>query len=183
MLKKIALLLLLVLPMSLCAQKVAYFKSESIIPVMPEFAKAQKDIEAQRNQYEEEIKRYQEEFNKKFAAFQQEQKTLPQNILERRQKELQELSDKVIQFQQDAQQQLQKIYADMMTPIYEKMEKAVKAVGKSGSYTMVLDLNRTDIPYIDESQIKDITNDIKTNLGVSLTAVPYNPAQAAGGMK
>ena len=183
MLKKIALLLLLILPMSVFAQKFAYFKSESIIPVMPEFAKAQKDIEVQRNQYEEEIKRYQEEFNKKFAAFQQEQKTLPQNILERRQKELQELSDKVIQFQQDAQQQLQKIYADMMTPIYEKMEKAVKTVGKAGSYTMVFDLNRTDIPYIDEAQTKDITNDIKTNLGVSLTAVPYNPAQAAGGMK
>ena len=178
MLKKIALLLLLVLPMSLFAQKFAYFKSESIIPVMPEYAKAQKDIQAQTKQYEEEMKRYQEEFNKKFAAFQQEQKTLPQNILERRQKELGELNEKVMQFQQDAQQQLQKIYADMMTPIYEKMEKAVKTVGKNGGYTLVFDLNRTDFPYFDETQVKDITNDIKTNLGVSLTAVPFNPAQA-----
>ena len=179
MLKKIALLLLLVLPMSLFAQKFAYFKSESIIPVMPEFAKAQQDIETQRKQYEEEIKRYQDEFGKKFAAFQQEQKTLPQNILERRQKELQELQEKVMQFQQDAQQQLQKINYDLMTPIYEKMEKAVKAVGKTGAYTMVFDLNRTDIPYIDEVAVKDITNDIKKNLGISLTAVPYNPAGQA----
>ena len=178
MLKKIALLLLLVLPMSLFAQKFAYFKSESIIPVMPEFAKAQQDIQAQTKQYDEEIKRYQDEFSKKFAAFQQEQKTLPQNILERRQKELQELQEKVMQFQQDAQQQLQKIYADLMAPIYDKMEKAVKTVGKSGAYTMVFDLNRTDIPYIDEVAVKDITNDIKKNLGISLTAVPYNPAQA-----
>ena len=178
MLKKIALLLLLVLPMSLFAQKFAYFKSESIIPVMPEFAKAQQDIQAQTKQYDEEIKRYQDEFSKKFAAFQQEQKTLPQNILERRQKELQELQEKVMQFQQDAQQQLQKIYADLMAPIYDKMEKAVKTVGKSGTYTMVFDLNRTDIPYIDEVAVKDITNDIKKNLGISLTAVPYNPGQA-----
>ena len=178
MLKKIALLLLLVLPMSLFAQKFAYFKSESIIPVMPEFAKSQQDIETQRKQYEEEIKRYQDEFSKKFAAFQQEQKTLPQNILERRQKELQELQEKVMQLQQDAQQQLKKIYADLMAPIYDKMEKAVKAVGKAGAYTMVFDLNRTDIPYIDEVAVKDITNDIKKNLGVSLTAVPYNPGQA-----
>ena len=176
MLKKIALLLLLVLPLSLFAQKLAYFKSESIIPVMPEFAKAQQDLQTQRKQYEEEIKRYEDEFGKKIAAFQQEQKTLPQNILERRQKELQELQEKVMQFQQDAQQQLQKINYDLMTPIYEKMEKAVKTVGKAGAYTMVFDLNRTDIPYIDEASVKDITNDIKKNLGISLTAVPYNPA-------
>ena len=179
MLKKIALLLLLVLPMSLFAQKFAYFKSESIIPVMPEFAKAQQDIEAQTKQYREEIKRYEDEFSKKIAAFQQEQKTLPQNILERRQKELQELQEKVMQFQQDAQQQLQKVNYDLMTPIYEKMEKAVKAVGKAGAYSMVFDLNRTDIPYIDEAAIKDITNDIKKNLGISLTAVPYSPAGQA----
>lgn len=70
-------------------------------------------------QYEDEIKRASDEFNKKYAEYQQEQKNLPQNIQERRQKELQELSEKGMQFQQDAQQQLQKAYADMMEPIYK----------------------------------------------------------------
>ena len=45
-------------------------------------------------QYEDEIKRASDEFNKKYAEYQQEQKNLPQNIQERRQKELQELSEK-----------------------------------------------------------------------------------------
>ena len=130
-------------------------------------------------QYEDEIKRASDEFNKKFAEYQQEQKNLPQNIQERRQKALQELSEKGMQFQQDAQQQLQKAYADMMEPIYQKMEDAVKAVGKAGAYTYVFDLNRTDIPYIDETASKDITNDIKTKLGISLTAVPATPAAPA----
>ena len=176
MLKKIALLLLLIAPMSVFAQKFAHFKSMDIIPVMPEYAKAQTDIQAMQKQYEDEIKRASDEFNKKFAEYQQEQKNLPQNIQERRQKELQELSEKGMQFQQDAQQQLQKAYADMMEPIYQKMEDAVKAVGKAGAYTYVFDLNRTDIPYIDETASKDITNDIKTKLGISLTAVPATPA-------
>ena len=92
---------------------------------------------------------------------------------------LQELSEKGMQFQQDAQQQLQKAYADMMEPIYKKLEDAVQAVGKAGAYTYVFDLNRTDIPYIDEAQSKDITNDIKTKLGISLTAVPATPAAPA----
>ena len=179
MLKRIALLLLLVAPMSLFAQKFAHFKSMDIIPVMPEYAKAQTDIQALQKQYEDEIKRASDEFSKKFAEYQQEQKTLPQNIQERRQKELQEMQEKGIQFQQEAQQQLQKAYTDMMDPIYKKLEDAVKAIGAAGGYTYVFDLNRTDIPYIDENVSKDVTNDIKTKLGISLTAVPATPAASA----
>ena len=179
MLKKISFLLLLIAPMSMFAQKFAHFRSMDIILVMPEYAKAQTDIQAMQKTYEDEIKRTSDEFNKKFAEFQQEQKNLPQNILERRQKELQDLNDKGLQFQQDAQQQLQKAYADMMEPIYKKLEDTVKAVGKAGAYTFVFDLNRTDIPYINEAESKDITNDIKTKLGISLSATPYTPANAA----
>ena len=91
MFKKIAFLLLLIAPMSLFAQKFAHFKSMDIIPVMPEYSKAQTDIQKMQKQYEDEIKRASDEFNKKFAEYQQEQKTLPQNIQERRQRELQEL--------------------------------------------------------------------------------------------
>lgn len=172
MLKKIALLLLLIIPMSVGAQKFAHFKSMDIILVMPEYTKAQTDIQALQKQYEDEIRRASDEFNKKFAEYQQEQKTLPQNIQERRQKELQEMQEKGIQFQQEAQQQLQSAYNDMMDPIYKKLEDAVTAIGTTGGYTYVFDLNRTDIPYIDESVSKDVTNDIKTKLGISLTAVP-----------
>ena len=179
MLKKIALVLLLIAPMSLFAQKFAHFRSMDIIPVMPEYAKAQTDIQALQKQYEDEIKRSADEFNKKFAEYQQEQPTLPQNIQERRQKELQEMQEKGMQFQQEAQQQLQKAYTDMMDPIYKKLEDAVKAIGAAGGYTYVFDLNRTDIPYIDENVSKDVTNDIKTKLGISLTAVPATPAAPA----
>ena len=178
MLKKIAFLLLLIAPMSVFAQKFAHFKSMDTIPVMPEYAKAQTDIQTMQKQYEDEIKRASDEFNKKYAEYQQEQKSLPQNIQERRQKELQEMSEKGMQFQQEAQQQLQKAYGEMMEPIYKKMEDAVKAVGAAGGYTYVFDLNRTDIPYIDETVSKDVTNDIKTKLGISLTAVPATPAAA-----
>ena len=179
MLKKIALLLLLVAPMSLFAQKFAHFRSMDIIPVMPEYAKAQTDIQALSKQYEDEIKRSAEEFNKKYAEYQQEQQNLPQNIQERRQKELQEMMEKGNQFQQEAQQQLDKSYREMMEPIYKKLEDAVKAIGAAGGYTYVFDLNRTDIPYINENASKDVTNDIKTKLGISLTAVPAAPAAAA----
>lgn len=166
MLKKITLLLLLIAPMSLFAQKFGHVKSMEIVTAMPEYTKAQTDIENMRKQYEDEIKRATDELTKKFTEYQQEQANLPKNIQERRQKELQELNEKGMQFQQDAQQQLQKSYAEMMEPIYKKVEDTIKAVGQEGGYVYIFDLNRTDIPFVNESLSTDVTATVKTKLGL-----------------
>ena len=166
MLKKIALLLLLIAPMSVFAQKFGHVKFAEILTVMPEYTKAQTDIQAQQKQYEDEMKRASEELTKKFTEYQQEQANLPKNIQERRQKELQELNEKGMQFQADAQQQLQKAYAEMMEPIYKKIDDAIKAVGQEGGYVYIFDLNRTDIPFVNESLSKDGTPAVIVKLGL-----------------
>lgn len=166
MLKKIALLLLLVAPMSVFAQKFGHVKFAEILTVMPEYTKAQTDIQAQQKQYEDEMKRASDELTKKFTEYQQEQANLPKNIQERRQKELQELNEKGMQFQADAQQQLQKAYAEMMEPIYKKIDDAIKAVGQEGGYVYIFDLNRTDIPFVNESLSTDVTPAVKGKLGL-----------------
>ena len=166
MLKKIALLLLLIAPMSVFAQKFGHVKFAEILTVMPEYTKAQTDIQAQQKQYEDEMKRASDELTKKFTEYQQEQANLPKNIQERRQKELQELNEKGMQFQADAQQQLQKAYAEMMEPIYKKIDDAIKAVGQEGGYVYIFDRNRTDIPFVNESLSTDVTPIVKGKLGL-----------------
>ena len=166
MLKKIALLLLLIAPMSVFAQKFGHVKFAEILTVMPEYTKAQTDIQAQQKQYEDEMKRASDELTKKFTEYQQEQANLPKNIQERRQKELQGLNEKGMQFQADAQQQLQKAYAEMMEPIYKKIDDAIKAVGQEGGYVYIFDLNRTDIPFVNESLSTDVTPAVKGKLGL-----------------
>ena len=166
MLKKIALLLLLIAPMSVFAQKFGHVKFAEILTVMPEYTKAQTDIQAQQKQYEDEMKRASDELTKKFTEYQQEQANLPKNIQERRQKELQELNEKGMQFQADAQQQLQKAYAEMMEPIYKKIDDAIKAVGQEGGYVYIFDLNSTDIPFVNESLSTDVTPIVKGKLGL-----------------
>ena len=166
MLKKIALLLLLIAPMSVFAQKFGHVKFAEILTVMPEYTKTQTDIQAQQKQYEDEMKRASDELTKKFTEYQQEQANLPKNIQERRQKELQELNEKGMQFQADAQQQLQKAYAEMMEPIYKKIDDAIKAVGQEGGYVYIFDLNRTDIPFVNESLSTDVTPAVKGKLGL-----------------
>ena len=166
MLKKIALILLLIAPMSVFAQKFGHVKTQEILVAMPDYIKAQTDIQTMQKQYEDEMKRAQEEFNKKFTAYQEEQANLPKNIQERRQKELQELSQKGMQMQQDAQQELERSWMTMLEPIAKKIDDAIKAVGQDGGYVYIFDLNATQIPFVNETLSTDVTSAVKAKLGI-----------------
>lgn len=170
MLKKIALVMLLALPMGVFAQnlKFGHINAQEIITVMPEFTKAQNDIQTLEKQLTAELQRTQEEFNKKYQEFQQAiaKDSLPPNIAERRQKELQDMMQRQEQFQQDAQQQMAKAQNDAMAPIYQKLDNAIKAVGAAESVIYIFDLARTSIPYVNESQSINLTSKVKANLGI-----------------
>ena len=166
MLKKIALLLMLILPMSVFAQKFGHIKTQEILTAMPEYTKAQTDIQTMQQQYDDEMKRLGEELNKKFAAYQQEQANLPKNIQERRQKELQELNEKGMLAQQDAQQELERAWMSMLEPIAKKIDEAIKAVGQEGGYVYIFDLNSTNIPFVNETLSTDVTDAVKAKLGI-----------------
>ena len=135
---------------------------------MHEFAKAQSDIEALDKQLTSELQRTQEEFNKKYQEFQQAiaKDSLPANIAERRQKELQDMMQRQEQFQQEAQQQMQKAQADAMAPIYKKLDDAIKAVGAAEGVIYIFDLARTPVAYVNESQSINLTPKVKTQLGI-----------------
>lgn len=166
MLKKIALILMLIAPMSVFAQKFGHIKMQELVSVMPEYTKAQTDINTMQKDFENEIKRAQDEVAKKYAEYQQDQANLPKNIQERRQKELQELNEKGMLAQQDAQQELERAWMSMLEPIAKKMDEAIKAVGQEGGYVYIFDLNTTNIPFVNETLSTDVTDAVKAKLGI-----------------
>lgn len=167
MLKKIALFVVLfVLPLGAMAQnKFAHMNSQEVIAVMPEYTKAQSDLEAMSQKYQQEMQRTQEEFNKKYQEFLAEADSLPKNIAERRQKELQDMAQRQEQFQQEAYQSMQKAQQDAMAPIYKKLDEAIQAVGKAEGVVYIFDLARTPIPYVGTQSV-DVTAKVKTQLGI-----------------
>lgn len=166
MLKKIVLAVMLALPLGAMAQtKFGHMNSQEIITAMPEFTKAQADLDAMSKQYQTEMQRTQEEFTKKYQEFLAQADSLPKNIAERRQKELQDMSQRQEQFQQEAYQSMQKAQQDAMTPIYQKLETAVEAVGKAEGVIYIFDMARTPLAYIGAESI-DLTAKVKAQLGI-----------------
>ncbi len=170
MLKKFALVLLLALPMmgaSAQTFKFGHVKFYDVVTAMPEYVKAQAELQALQKQYTTEIKRTSDEFNKKYAEFVAAKDTLPQNISERRQKELQDMSQRGQEYEQEAQQQMQKAQEEKTTPIFKKAEDAIKAVGEAEGFTYIFDLsNKSSIPFVNEKVSIDVTQMVKSKLGI-----------------
>ena len=163
--KKLFIMMLMLAPMAAFAQKFGHVNSQEVIQAMPEFAKARTEIEALTKQYEADLKSMQDELQKKAEAFDKEQATLPENIKQRRQQELQDMYTKIQQSYQDNQQALAKEQQEKMNAITTKVLEAIKAVGQTGGYVYIMDVTG-GIPYISTTLSTDVTADVKKKLGI-----------------
>ncbi len=169
MIKKIFLAVAVAFTMGLAAQaqKFAIVSADEIMASMPEMAEVQKKVEEATKQYESEYTKLKEEFDKKFAEYQELEKdaTTPQGIKERRLQELQELDRKSQQFLQTAQQDLQRQQLQQLQPLQQKVMDAIKKVGANNNFVMVIP---AEVPlYIDAAQVTDITTMVMKDLGIT----------------
>lgn len=167
MFKKILLLVLMVAPISVFAQKFAHYNTEEIAKVYPAFLTAQSELEALGKQYESDLQDMQKELQTKFEKYQAEvNESTPANMRQRREQELQDLQQRIQQAYQDNQQSFQAEQAKKMQPIMQKLQDAVDAVLKEGSYVYAIDKASIAGITINEALSTDITGDIKKKLGI-----------------
>ncbi|MBR1415148.1 MAG: OmpH family outer membrane protein [Prevotella sp.] len=147
------------------AQKFGHVNTQEIIQAMPEFATARGEIEKLTEQYEADLKQMQEELQKKAEAFEKEEATLPENIKQRRNQELQDLYQRIQQTYQDNQQALQQAQQEKMQAITTKVLDAIKAIGQEGGYVYIMEMG-AGIPYISTTLSTDVTAQVKAKLGL-----------------
>ena len=145
--------------------KFGHVNTQEIIQAMPEFTKAQSEIKTLTEQYETDQKSMQDALQKKAAACAKAKATLPDNIKQRRQQELQDMYQKIQQSYQDNQQALSKAQQEKMQAITTKVLDAIKAVGQAGGYVYVMEMG-AGIPYISTTLSTDVTAQVKQKLGL-----------------
>ena len=164
--KKILIAILMMAPLSLCAQKFAHFNTADIIPNMKEYTTAMGELEAMQKQYADDIKLMQDELQKKSEEYQKEQANLLENVRQRREQELNDLYTRLQQSYQDNQAALQKAETEKMNVIREKVLAVVKKVGEAGGYVYIVDTSSGVIPFINSTLSTDITDQLKKELGI-----------------
>ena len=163
--KKLIAILFLMAPLAIFAQKFGHLNSAEIIQAMPEYTKAQTELQELEKQCTNELQMMEQELAKKSEAYEKEKATLPANIQQRCETELQELYTRMQQYYQQSQQDLQQASQEKMAALTEKITKAIKEVGVAGGYVYIFDL-ASGIPYISETLSTDVTAAVKSKLGI-----------------
>lgn len=163
--KKLIAILFLMAPLAIFAQKFGHLNSADIIQAMPEYKTAQTELQELEKHCTNELQMMESELAKKSEAYEKEKATLPANIAQRREAELQDLYARMQQYYQTSQQDLAQASQEKMNALTEKITKAIKEVGVAGGYLYIFDL-ASGIPYISETLSTDVTGAVKTKLGI-----------------
>ena len=163
--KKLIAILFMMAPLAIFAQKFGHLNSAEIIQVMPEYTAAQTELQKLEKQYSDELKMMETELSKKSEEYETQKATLPANIQQRREQELQELYGRMQQYYQQSQQELAQASQEKMAALTEKITKAIKEVGVAGGYLYIFDV-ASGIPYISETLSTDVTAQVKAKLGI-----------------
>ncbi len=161
------------LPTVLNAQpkyKFGHIDSQVLFDQMPEKDKAQKELEKEAKSLEDQLELMQVEANKKYNELIENEKLDKSSdkkwtsaIREYKEKEIKDLQNRIQEFQMSAQQTLQKKRNELLQPITEKINKAIKKVAEQNGFTYIFEVNM--LLYFSKDS-EDITPLVKKELGL-----------------
>ncbi len=163
--KKMILTLLVVLPMSVFAQKFGHFNSTDIILYMPEYAAAQSKLQAQAKVYEDQLQEMQDELKLKADAYDKEKATMTDTQKQEREKELTAKNEIMQNYYQESQKDLERVQQEERSKLFDKINQAIEEIGKTGGFVYIMDTT-AGIPYISKTLSVDVTEQLKKKLGV-----------------
>lgn len=137
-----------------------YLSYNKVIMSMPEYKQAQSSLEQLKVYYDQEMERAEEEFSKKFSEYIDGYKSFPENIMLKRQKELQQLMEQSLDFKKEAESLLNKSEQELMEPIHSRLKDAINSIGKERKYNYILNTDGNNYPFIntENGQGEDITD-------------------------
>ena len=153
------------------AQKFGRVDLAAIVTNMNEYKEAVTNLEAYGRDLQDQLEQIQVEFNKLYAEYEKNVTTYSDTVRQLKERELTELQQRFQDFQQLAQQDISKKEAELMSPIYEKANEAVKQVSSAGGYIAIFSTTSDQpasagLAYFDPAQLTDITPEVKAVLGI-----------------
>jgi outer membrane protein len=143
--------------------KMGYFDIDYVLPLLPETKKVESDMKVYVDQVKKEMDAKSAEYTKKVDEFKAKSPTWPASIQKSRAEEIQSLEKQIGDFEQQAQGDIQNRQAQLMSPIYEKIEKTIKEVAQGNGFTHIF---RSEFCYA-ANKTNNISDLVLKKLGVT----------------
>jgi Outer membrane protein len=151
---------------TISAQKFGYVNSQLLLSEMSEVEQAKANLEVLGQQLRKKGEAMVADLQAKYADAQKKaaEGTLSPKAQEEELAKLKTKEQEIAQFEQDMLQQLQKKEADLLQPIYDKVNTAIKAVAEEEGYVFIFDGSTQVLLYADETT--DVSSKVKAKLGM-----------------
>lgn len=163
--KIVAILILMLASASLYAQKFGHINSSELLASMPESDSAQTQIENLASNYEQQLEEMQVELNKKYDDYLTNRDKYTDLIRQTKEAEISDLQERIQQFQTIASQELQNKRTELLRPILDKANAAIKSVAEANNFIYVFDISQGNPIYFSDQSV-DIISMVKTKLGI-----------------
>ena len=142
--------------------KFAHINSDDLIRALPDYDSAMAKLQRTQTELQNTLELMQVELNNKYES------TLTDLVRQSKQQEIQDLQRRIQNFTTQAQTTLQDEQVKLTQPIFDKIDKAIKDVGKEGGFIYVFDVaqSKGQVLYFDPAKSTDILPQVKTKLGV-----------------
>jgi outer membrane protein len=147
--------------------KFGHINSTELIQLMPDTKKADTSLKKFGESLESQLKTMSAEYQTKLQSYQSKRDSLPDAVKGIKEQELQDLGNRIQDFQQTAQESIQKKKEELYGPILKRAEDAIKEIAKEKGYSYVFDTAPGSSSVIYAQASDDLMPQVKAKLGMS----------------
>jgi len=145
--------------------KFAHVNFSELVQLSPEADKARATMAASSKEAQETYQAMVDGFNTKYSQYEAKANTWTAAIRDSKTKEIQEIQQRIQEFGQTVDAELQQQQQTLMAPIVKKAQDTVKDLAKQGGYVYVFDVG--SLMYYDDTQSTDLTPLARKALGIA----------------
>jgi len=144
------------------AQKIGHINYTEIVTAMPQYKTAMDELEKYTNDYRVQLEALEKEFTDKQVKYNNEQSKMTVAQQELAQGELQSIYQRLQEFNNTAMNNVNKKKEDLLKPIIESLNNAIKNFATKNGYDYILDIEQVHFA----KDANNVTNQIKGELGI-----------------
>ena len=156
--------------------RIGYTDHELLIAAMPDYQTVQQQLQTEYQSSQNVLQALYDDFQGKVDRYQKQQALLSQERRTARETELAQAQQEIQQKAADSEQQLAQRQAELLGPIFERVDTAIKEVSKENNLDLVLRIQNGPmqpiILYANEDRIMDITKEVAIKLGLPIPEDP-----------
>jgi len=144
---------------------IAHIDTQKLVEAMPSYQAAIAELEKLQKSYQTTISELGTELQKTMERYSREAETQTDEENLRRQKEVQDTRNNIVEFQQNASNDIQTKNQELLQPIYDQARLAIQKVGRAKGFKYILD-STTGAAGVLMADGYDLMADVKADLGI-----------------